>query len=378
MSHSPRIRPVCFQNPTALTVEMSCGTCRSFSECNFPELLGVENRTALRPRPVDLDDDIDALLDDLNDEDEVPVTSAIATKKLELLNQPLAAEPKKNNAPISAVVTTPSAPSTISPTPAAPMVSSRSYIFPLAGRPFENSSDDHLAEELRTLVDAVIDGRITYAIIRESLCSINVELNLRQKFAPRFRPLVPVPFTALNPDEINASRDRQVVDAHWVAHSKECPNVLPDNYHTLFRKGIFFDFAAAARFACEEWRLPAKAVHLHLSEFQQWELAAIQEVAISKKWRLIQFGDKCGDQVRTVGAIHIFNSLKLALGRSRPTQSAEAIDGMVSAWKARQIVGESPLAIVNFVALMTGKKPRDTSAMRRTLESLDRHLSRLP
>jgi hypothetical protein len=139
---------------------------------------------------------------------------------------------------------------------------------------------------------------------------------------------------------------------------------------------VLFDFEMASRFAQLDWKSQTKVIHLHLTEDMQWEHALLQHPSIRDKWRTIENGDVRGDKVKQAGAPHIESMLRQAM--SNAPHLKNYIPGLVLTWKARRIVGDSPMRITKIVALMNGKMPRDVSAIRRTLASLDRHLKSAP
>lgn len=250
------------------------------------------------------------------------------------------------------------------------------YKFPMPdSRPYQSDTNEQLAAALSQLVFRGFEAipASGYAAVRADLCALHIEMNLRQQHAPYFRPMQKLGKELKTPDERNAARDRQVIDIHWCAHSAHKPLAHADKYPTLFNTAPF-DVAAAERFAQEIWTPASKVTHLHLSEELQWQNAIIHIPAIRNKWRLICQGDACGAKVDEAGAPHIEQTLRNAVSRSNKPGTVKHIPGMVEAWKARCIVGDSPKKVARMIALMTGKKQRDDRAVKRTLASLDTYL----
>jgi hypothetical protein len=249
------------------------------------------------------------------------------------------------------------------------------YHFPMpTGRPFNGHTNDDLTKNLARLVMAFqVTPAFGYGSVRDELCAIHIEMNFRQQQAPRFRPTNRLRKKLHTAEEIAESLDRQVIDLHWLAHSANKPAAPANHYPTIFNNDPF-DLGAAERFAQENWSPAVKAVHLHLTEEMEWANAIIQGQDTRKAWLLISSGDVRGDDVKQEGAPHIEKRLREAVHRENRSQVTRSIPGMVDAWKARKIVGDSPVKIAAVVALMTGEKPRDPRAMKRTLKSLDAYL----
>jgi hypothetical protein len=246
------------------------------------------------------------------------------------------------------------------------------YSFPTSSRDkYYNCSDVDLKRVLSKLTDQAFSRHfpVGYAAVRSELCSVHIELNRRQLIAPRFRPMARLSKTPLSNHELDMALDRQVIDIHWRAFSKNKPLASIDKYLDIFRADDF-DFALAEKFPQEKWRPQVKVVHLHLSEEMQWEQAVLQNAAIRDKWRAIEFGDVRGDKIRQKGAPQIEILLREMMANT--PHLGQYIPGLVNVWKARRIVGDSPSKISKFVSLMTGDKPRDKGSIRKSLLTLDR------
>lgn len=256
-----------------------------------------------------------------------------------------------------------------------PFSSAGLYQFPAqVGQPYEHQTDDELKAMLEGLVRSAsaLGSAFQYALVRDQICGIHIEMNLRQKFAPRFRSQLAMPRVAWTDDEKNFARDRQVIDLHWRAHSTEKPVAPVQDYPTIFEVAPF-DFTAAAKFSLLEWRPQTKAAHLHVTDEMQWEHSMIQTTAIRDQWRVIENGDVRGDKVKQAGAPHVERQLRSSMAGAPHLK--QHIPGLVQIWRARRIVGNSVSAIARMVALMSGEKVRDRSATRRSIQSLDAHLT---
>lgn len=215
---------------------------------------------------------------------------------------------------------------------------------------------------------------IGYSAIREEYCAINIEMNLRQRHAPQFRPMEKLNKIPANDDEILMARDRQVIDIHWRAYSADKPFTASYKYPTIFDNAPF-KFAIAERLAIVNLSPQNKVIDLGLSSSMQLEHAILKESKFRDQWRTICFGDQKGDHVRQKGAIHIERIIRDAIDDSATPINVNHIPGMMIAWKARELVGKSPNKIVNMITLMTGENGRDASAVTKTLKSVDNYLT---
>lgn len=251
------------------------------------------------------------------------------------------------------------------------------YSFPMPmTRAYSTFSNADLVDTLNNLTHAAFHANPAkgYLTVREKFCAIHIEMNHRQQHAPRFRKPNPLSKAITCDVERLQALDRQVIDLHWIAFSSQKPSSPANNYPTLFNNAPF-DLAASEKFAQEKWPVTAKSVHLHLGNEMQWELAIIQCEEIRKQWRDIDQGSNQGKQVTKAGAPHIECRLRNAIRQINKPQIAHSIPGMVSAWKARKIVGNGSAKIARMVAMMTGEEIRDPSAMSKTLLSLDKYLA---
>lgn len=252
------------------------------------------------------------------------------------------------------------------------------YAFPASDeRKYEHCTNAALDELLASLIK---HGNLSmpapcYSAVRDEICAVHIEMNLRQQHAPRFRPQPRLHRKIGVGGETDLARDRQVIDLHWRAHSSEKPLASVHDYPGIFENAPF-DFEMASRFALLDWKSQTKVIHLHLTDDMQWEQALLQHPNIRDKWRTVEKGDVRGHQIKQAGAPHVESLLRDAMSNA-PHLKAH-IPGLVLTWKAKRIVGDNPKRIAKLVALMTGEKPRDASAIRRTLTSLDGYLKTAP
>jgi hypothetical protein len=268
-------------------------------------------------------------------------------------------------ATVSGAVTMAEVSTTVTPPYAFPAPDSRRY--------FEYTNDA-LVEELKALIGR---GELTtsskhYDSVRAEICAIHIEMNLRQQYAPRFRPQAKLRKTPESGNDENLGRDRQVIDLHWRANSSDKPMSTVIGYERIF-DAEQFDFELASAFAQLDWRPHTKVIQLHLTEDMQWENAIIQAPNIRDKWRTIERGDVRGSEIKQAGAPHIRTCLHQAMANAPHLR--EHVPGLVRVWMARRIVGDMPKRVARLVALMTGEKARDVSAIRRAIDSLDARLT---
>lgn len=306
------------------------------------------------------------------------IQSAEVSKKDAGSNEPAGtmAGPAISHGPVS-VGSAPSPATTVKvDTEEAKDAKSGEYSFPMCmGRPYESDTNEQLVSRLTALLHAGFEAQPPqgYSAVREEICAIHIEANRRQQHAPRFRPMQRLEKEAVTQDQINAARDRQVIDIHWRALSRDKPSAFVNGYPTIYNDEPF-DLAAAERFAKEKWTAQAKARHLHLTTQSQWENAVIQDESIRQKWRTIRVGNVRGALVKEAGAPQIETRLREAAFPRNNLQMQMSIRGMVDAWKARKMIGSNVAAITRMIALMSGSKSRDPRAVTRTLVSLDRLL----
>jgi hypothetical protein len=254
---------------------------------------------------------------------------------------------------------------------------SGAFSFPMpTKRPYEHFTNKQLSDQLLALNHQAFDAKAPsgYYSVREMLCATHIEMNLRQEHAPRFRSTHDMGLADFTkPENFHESLDRQVIDIHWRAHSNDKPLSLARNYPTIFHNAPF-DQEIAERFAQEKWKHVSKVVHLHLTNDMQWEHAILQGKEMQKKWPILKNGYVKGAETKETGRPQIERKLCDAMAISNNRANSRFVSGMVDAWVARRIVGDHPMQIVRMIALMTGERPRDRSAVTKSLASLDANL----
>lgn len=263
----------------------------------------------------------------------------------------------------------------LGPVLAAPTTSLSAYAFPTSdNRRYAHYANGALVNEIQRLIErsGLETSTKHYDSVRAEICAIHIEMNLRQQHAPRFRPQSKLRKTPDSRDDENLGCDRQVIDLHWRANSSDKPMSTVIGYERIF-DAEQFDFELASTFAQLDWRPHTKVIQLHLTEDMQWEHAIIQAPSIRDKWRTIERGDVRGSEIKQAGAPHIRTCLHQTMANAPHLR--EHIPGLVRVWMARRIVGDMPKRVARLVALMTGEKVRDVSAIRRAMDSLETRLA---
>lgn len=272
--------------------------------------------------------------------------------------------------PGATTVTTPPASTIAAGTPA--LRTTLAYHFPVVGR--LGGTDQELLQQLR---DWMKSPSPDYSTIRDALCAVQIELNLRGLTAPAFRPRRPVPPKAITVDERLEMLDRQVIDLHWRAQSADKPLSSVLGYEGIFDREPF-DFSIAERFAVKAWRSDAKVNHLHLSEAMQLEHASLRSQSVRKLVEATLKGEVCGSKVIRVGMPQIEQKLRTS-GTRLPTPKSEAdLKGMLALWAARRLLTASATLtqIARLSGLISGRPARDASAVGRSLKALDSRLDK--
>ena len=242
-------------------------------------------------------------------------------------------------------------------------------------REYQDISNDELKITLAKLNTTFSSKKLAagYFEVRNAICAINLEMNFRQEHAPRFRPMVDLKKMPGSPEEAFLSLDRQIIDMHWVVNSEFKTSRVIDK-HPMMESIEVFDFIEAAELAMENWSAENKANELLLPPHLQWQCAVIQKKSIRDRWRVIKNGDVRGKEIKQCGVGHIEMNLREAINEANNTGTLKHLTGMLNVWIADCIVGSDPKKIAKLVALMTGEKPRDPSAISKTLDSLKSYL----
>jgi len=208
---------------------------------------------------------------------------------------------------------------------------------------------------------------VDYRSVRKRSCSIAIEINCRARtqpqIAPRFRPERRPAHQCTTPDDRALSRDRQVIDLHWLwctGHRK-----IPDSreYVHLFGDEEF-NFQLASKFACEQWTPARKVECLGLDAQTEWQLAAIQSREFQKKWDAIWRRRP-----------HIERRFLDSLATRRASKGH--VEEWLQLWTAHQMVGESPERICRLLPFVSGEPAKDPSGISkrlgRMLQRIQRH-----
>lgn len=163
---------------------------------------------------------------------------------------------------------------------------------------FKRAGSATLVSMLRKMWDGLDEREDdAYLRFRELICLVNIELNERLYLAPRVRPMRKKRMDKNEHTRGNAigdprehfnSRDRQVVDLHWLwkRGQEDLTFVwgLADDLTDLC-PGNVFNFHRAAEFAQERKHAETKAKEVGVSRFMEFELSTIQRERTPKIWK---------------------------------------------------------------------------------------------
>lgn len=155
---------------------------------------------------------------------------------------------------------------------------------------FKQLDDGRLAKALSAIWQRIASHHNDdYLAMRPHVCAINIELNHRGRLAPRVRP-TRKKLMSRDPRQVGnfagdrkeawKSRDRQVIDLHWVycrnsaTNRQFRPKRLKQEIAPLCWNETF-DFELASQFACEKMYAQTKAENLRLSRFWELELSTL-------------------------------------------------------------------------------------------------------
>lgn len=230
-----------------------------------------------------------------------------------------------------------------------------------------------LMEKLSSEMVLLEDAKLTteQIILRRKYCVLSIELNNRGKFAPRFR-ITPRANKINNLTDLEKllSKDRQVVDLHWLHCNGLRKKVMQHGYENLLMEPEF-DFKLASRFAAEEKKLSTKSGWLKLTDDWIWQLSAIQPETIRRKYHVIQYGDRD----KQIGHADIILALENSV-LSEPHRRPNVPDwGMI--WQCDRMIGsDSPKQLAKLHALATGRdKPLDPSDIKRRLKNIKERIA---
>lgn len=180
------VEPTCFGSQEIFAVSADCAQCKSYERCE---------------REIDINNLLATLPSD-DDHDEKPALALVE-------------KPTNTVVPISSGGTE------------AEVEGTSAYAFPKRfSNVFESYTDADLISTLSVLIARAFRGSapLGYGAVRDEICAINLEMNVRQLVAPRFRPMQKLAQKPLPGDETNMALDRQVIDIHWRAFSKSKPH----------------------------------------------------------------------------------------------------------------------------------------------------------
>lgn len=215
--------------------------------------------------------------------------------------------------------------------------------------------------ELRVQIEFMLNQRgsdgqlVPYLQIRDECCAIGEVMNRRGIQPPKLRPQRSLPMLPKGqkydvPDTV-MSRDRQVLDLHWLHCRGKRDRIEHKAYGDLFT-GDEFDFDLAVQFACKGWSLASKTVKvLDLIDFEQMQMAFFRMKHIDDAWKngLSSMNTTISKRLREYVvkepdfAVHIEGLKRLWLAEKMVVAAGlcgEKIIGQVYGW----LMNEEPLA----------------------------------
>jgi hypothetical protein len=244
---------------------------------------------------------------------QAPVTTAVVQQKSAPDLPPYSEAPTKVRSPLEGMtplafarktaaarlpVSAASTPIGGSPTHMSPAVKTPAYMVPVASRPPEGAGSISQPRELETLsgiikvLAANAEPLSGYDEHRIAWLTAHFRLNSEGTLAPLFRPRLPPSQRPTTAEQITFSRDRQVIDLHWLHCSGYRAPIGEAEFATLLLDEEF-DWAAAEAFAQRSVTTQVKAASwLALGELCGWQLASIQTKAIRTRHSAIMNGDR--------------------------------------------------------------------------------------
>jgi hypothetical protein len=231
-------------------------------------------------------------------------------------------------------------------------------------------TDDELRQALARQLQLVARDPTNYeGDTRGVICAVSMELNFRQKWAPRFRGFPTPSKQPKTEQERNYLVDLQVLDLHWRACSDRKPRDTVAGYPGIFDPKDW-GVGAAVRFAERNLPFNNKTVDARLTPSMMIEHAALQTQDLRDCWRVLRNGYVKGTVVEKWGVPQLEARLTEAMKSSPHLQ--RHVPGLVNTWVAYKLVGgRKPTEIARLVGLMTGEPPKDRSAITRKLEAIE-------
>jgi hypothetical protein len=251
------------------------------------------------------------------------------------------------------------------------------YSFPPPEIPasIKAASNDWLVTELDRLCNAWGprgSRPAPYHTIRQLVCHISLELNLRARVAPRFRGMrSPRPkkgFPIYPESDRLLSNDRQVIDLHWLHCRRVFMSIAERKWEGLANPADF-DFELASAFVASIGYVSKKMAILGMGHME-YELAALQSKSLVNRWRIIQKGrdDASG---RQFGVMDIRRAFEHAAVDTPGI--TDKIDDWVMLWQCWRLT--TNLRVLGpLYAVAAGVDMPDRSNLKRRLQTMKKYL----
>lgn len=236
-----------------------------------------------------------------------------------------------------------------------------------------------VADPLSRLEELTVELREhgDYSRIRDEWCQLSILVNLQEALAPAFRPVLNTGkkygdrvFKAIH-------RDRIVIDCHWLRTTQQKVLIRHKDveFRPLFSTAKPFPFELAWDFAGREWKSDHRVVDmLRLTEFQQYQLAALREDKVKKRVEKIESGSR-EDKVFIPAPLSVFEQ-GLNTWCERDKRIVRYRDAYAAVWRARSFLGNAaPVRQVGeLAAWMLGAKRKDDKSIRDMEANIIRHI----
>ena len=187
-------------------------------------------------------------------------------------------------------------------------------------------------------------NRAHYYKIRESYCALHIHFNQQNLIAPAFRPLRKLTKnTGLSNSEIALSRDRIVIDLHYLhTHYRQVLVPQKSEFSHLLTSDTF-DFQSASEFACKKWTSGSRVKILNITENIQKELLSLK----SKKVK-----DELYKLDRTITTFD--NQIRELASRPKSRLKHDDIPLRISEFKYLKLANGSPSEAAKYLTKVTG------------------------
>lgn len=240
------------------------------------------------------------------------------------------------------------------------------YKFPiLLSMSSDEPDNDLLNRELDSLSRprcSVTGKLVSYLSVRERVCQINLTMNSHCVRPPFFRhSRKSPPGTTKDPSLKILSKDRMIIDLHWL-HSNGYRRELDDlNFRDLMIHDNF-NFSLAEQFVTKAWKTDLRVTKiLLLTDVEQWQMGVLRASDVRNKVQ------RLGNEARDIN-----QSLRSIAQRTRKLLP-EHVESFTQLWLADQLCDGGPQSLIALVnAWQNGTVPLTKSTMSAKLKKMRR------